>query len=171
MWQAFEDLLPWGLFSLRMNQSLSAIASLPQTLGAVSDARIRQLREVLFCTSSCPPSYGGHRVLLSTSSTRQVLFCTWPRFVWLRHDEGASTPLPGASDLLRFDAFESIMWTLRKRLRGDIGWPSDWADGCAAVEKYFATKPPGVHGEWTPWRNHARGAFTTKREAFGPNPP
>ena len=60
--------------------------------------------------------------------------------------------LPGQSALLNYDAFESVMWTLRKRLRRDIGWPTDWADGCRAVKKYFATAPPGT-SRWDPWRN------------------
>jgi len=130
--QAFEDLLPWPLFSMRTNDSLGAIATLPSVLDAVPDA--------------------------SVETMRRVLRCVWPRFLWLRHDDGAQTPLPNPSALLRFDAFESIMWTLRKRLRADIGWPSDWEDGCRAVEQYFAQRPPGVHGAWGPWKNHQPAA-------------
>ena len=83
---------------------------------------------------------------------RSVLYCVWPRFLWLRHDDGASTPLPGQAALLQYDAFESVIWTLRKRLRRDIGWPSDWADGCRAVRRYFETPPAGA-ARWEPWRN------------------
>ena len=81
--QAFEDLLPWPLFSMRTNDSLGATATLPSVLDAVPNA--------------------------SVETMRRVLRCVWPRFLWLRHDDGAQTPLPNASALLRFDAFESIM--------------------------------------------------------------
>ena len=84
---------------------------------------------------------------------RSMLYCVWPRFLWLRHDEGARTPLPGVERLLKFDAFESIFWTLRKRLRGDIGWPPDWDEACHEVKRYFATPPPGV-AQWQPWKNY-----------------
>ena len=82
-----------------------------------------------------------------------MLYCTWPRFLWLRHDAGAATPLPGAERLLKFDAFESVMWTLRKRLRNDVGWPSDWEEGCREVKRYFASNPAGL-SEWAPWANY-----------------
>ena len=84
---------------------------------------------------------------------RSMLYCVWPRFLWLRHDPGATSPLPNADRLLDFDAFESIFWTLRKRLRGDIGWPPDWDEGCREVRRYFASPPEGAHGEWAPWAN------------------
>lgn len=83
---------------------------------------------------------------------RSYLFCAWPRFMWLRHDAGARTPLPGAEALLRYDAFESIMWTLRRRLHGGLGWPADWNQGCKAVRDYFEHPPAGVR-EWRPWAN------------------
>lgn len=88
---------------------------------------------------------------------RSRLYCVWPRFLWLRHDEGARSPLPGVERLLRFDAFESIMWTLRKRLRADINWPSDWDDACREVSRYFGS-PPRNSGldpsSWRPWANY-----------------
>ena len=124
--QAFEEILPWGDFALRMNDSLSAIPTLRQTLLAIPEERVKRMRS--------------------------VLYCVWPRFLWLRHDDGASTPLPGQAALLQYDAFESVIWTLRKRLRRDIGWPSDWADGCRAVRRYFETPPAGA-ARWEPWRN------------------
>jgi len=127
--QAFEELLPWGLFSLRMNNSLAAVTTLDKKLAAIPEEAVRLLRT--------------------------TLYCTWPRFMWLRHDPGAATPLPGAESLLRFDAFESVMWTLRKRLRKDINWPSDWQEGCRAVERYFSAPPDGVSGAWEPWKNYA----------------
>ena len=124
--QAFEELLPWGLFALRMNMSLSAIRDLPTTLDAIPEARVRAMRS--------------------------VLYCVWPRLLWLRHD-GAPRPLPDQQQLLKYDAFESVMWTLRKRLRKDIEWPADWEDGCRAVGRYFASPPPGFPGgqQWKPW--------------------
>merc|ERR1712185_710716 len=117
--QAFEDILPWALFSLRLNNSIGHIAKLDHEIAAIPDDRIKALRT--------------------------KLYCVWPRFLWLRHDS-STTPLPGAEQLLRFDAFESVMWTLRKRLRKDIGWPSDWDEGCRAVSRYFATSPKGLPG-------------------------
>lgn len=121
---AFEEILPWPLFSRRQNHSLASIAQLPATLAAVPDAQVRAMRS--------------------------VLYCAWPRMLWLRHD-GAARPLPEQAKLLRFDAFESVMWTLRKRLHNDIGWPADWEEGCRAVTDYFATPPKGAPKEWKPW--------------------
>jgi len=138
--QAFEDLLPWPLFALRINNSLGAIATLDRTLEAIDEERVRTLRS--------------------------FLYCTWPRFVWLRHDDGARTPLPAARDLLRFDAFESVMWTLRKRLRRDIGWPPDFAAGCRAVARYFEKAPQGV-GRWAPWANHELDMAQVQRLSSG----
>jgi hypothetical protein len=121
---AFEEILPWPLFSRRQNHSLASIAQLPATLAAVPDTQVRAMRS--------------------------VLYCAWPRMLWLRHD-GAARPLPEQAKLLRFDAFESVMWTLRKRLHNDIGWPADWEEGCRAVTDYFATPPKGAPKEWKPW--------------------
>jgi hypothetical protein len=133
--QAFEDLLPWPLFSLRLNDSLAQIPSLAAQLEAVPEETVRAMRS--------------------------RLYCVWPRLIWLRHDRGARTPLPDAEGLLEFDAFESMVWTLRKRLRKDIGWPPDWDEGCRAVSRYFATPPQGVTPHrWAPWANVA---FDTPR--------
>ena len=99
MRSAAQELLPWSLFALRLNNSLGQISGLAGTLEAVPDARVKAMRS--------------------------MLYCVWPRFLWLRHDPGAPTPLPNAQRLLNYDAFESIAWTLRKRLHGDIGWPRD----------------------------------------------
>jgi hypothetical protein len=123
--QAYEELLPWFLFSLRLNNSLGQISNLAKTLEAIPDSTVKAMRA--------------------------RLYCVWPRFLWLRHD-GASTPLPAAERLLNYDAFESIAWTLRKRLHNDIGWPSDWDEGCKEVSRYFASRPPNVR-EWAPWAN------------------
>jgi len=127
--QAFEDLLPWPLFSLRLNNSLGHIATLDKYIAShYSDAALRALR------------------------TR--LYCVWPRFLWLRHD-ASPTPLPSSEPLLKFDAFESVMWTLRKRLHKDITWPPDWDEGCRAVQSYFKQPPPSMGSmEWAPWANY-----------------
>ena len=131
--QAFYDVLPWNLFSLRINNSLTALATLDKTLAAIPQATI--------------------------DAMRSTLYCAWPRLLWLRHDPGATSPLPGQSDLLRFDAFETVMWTLRNRLRGDAAMPRDWSHGCRAVRRYFRSPPAGIF-EWRPWQNHHNsGAF------------
>jgi len=125
--QAYEDILPWSRFSLRLNNSLAHIRDLSPTLEKIPEAQVRAMRS--------------------------HLYCVWPRFLWLRHDPGARTPLPGIQRLLKYDAFESIMWSLRKRLRNDIGWPPDWQEGCQEVRRYFATSPLGSF-EWAPWKNY-----------------
>ena len=126
--QAYEELLPWPLFALRLNNSLGQISNLASTLEAIPEERVKKMRS--------------------------LLYCVWPRFLWLRHDEGASIPLPNAQRLLNYDAFESIMWTLRKRLHKDINWPADWAEGCKEVTRYFATSPLGGGRPWQPWANY-----------------
>jgi hypothetical protein len=125
--QAYEELLPWFLFSLRLNNSLAQISGLKGTLEKIPESVV--------------------------TAMRSHLYCVWPRFLWLRHDPGARTPLPDATRLLKFDAFESIAWTLRKRLHHDINWPADWDEGCAEVGKYFASQPTGS-GNWKPWANY-----------------
>lgn len=62
--------------------------------------------------------------------------------------------LPAAEQLLKYDAFESILWSLRKRLRRDIVTPPDWDDACRAVRQYFANPPSGVGSSWEPWKNY-----------------
>ena len=102
-----EDLLPWSLFSHRLNNSLAHITNLSTILSRIPESSVERMRH--------------------------YLYCVWPRFLWLRHDDAATTPLPDASRLLQFDAFESIFWTLRKRLHQDIGWPPDWQQACGEV--------------------------------------
>ena len=46
------------------------------------------------------------------------------------------------------------MWTLRKRLHNDIGWPPDWEEGCKEVSRYFANNPGLGSKEWKPWANY-----------------
>ena len=127
--QFFADILPWERFSLRMNNSLGAIGSLPQRLAAVPEGTVRAFRS--------------------------TLYCAWPRLLWL-DSASTSTPLPDAERLLKYDAFEMIMWTLRKRLRGDVGSsPPDWDEGCAEVRRYFKHKPRRMRGRpWKPWQNY-----------------
>ena len=62
-----------------------------------------------------------------------------------------ATPLPEQDRLLKYDAFESLFWTLRKRLRGDIQTPPDREEACAAVRDYFKRSARG----WGPWANWA----------------
>ena len=125
--QAYEDILPWPLFSRRLNNSLAQIANISTALERIPETEVRALRS--------------------------RLYCVWMRFLWLRHDPGARTPLPGAERLLAYDAFESIIWSLRKRLHGDVTWPLDWDEGCREVGRYFGDPPSGVGGEWAPWAN------------------
>ena len=146
---AFEEILPWGLFSRRQNHSLASIASLPATLAAVPDAQVRAMRSVL-CSELTLTLTLPLTLTLQVRAMRSVLYCAWPRMLWLRHD-GAERPLPEQAKLLPYDAFESVMWTLRKRLRNDIGWPADWEEGCRAVTDYFATPPKSAPREWKPW--------------------
>jgi len=126
---AYEELLPYHSFALRFNDSLKNMHRIEGMLEAVPAARV--------------------------AAMRAQLRCVWPRLLWLRHDEGATTPLPDQARLLRYDAFESLMWTLRKRLRKDVGTkPPDWEEGCAAVRDYFTRTPLGVAaGGWAPWAN------------------
>ena len=74
-----------------------------------------------------------------------------PRCICRRLEKRVYIPLPDQEQLLRFDAFESVMWTLRKRLRKDITWPADWDEGCRAVSRYFASPPKGAPQNWKPW--------------------
>ena len=71
---AYEELLPYSSFALRMNDSLRQIATLEPLLRAVPAARV--------------------------AAMRAELRCLWPRLLWLRHD-GAQTPLPNQDKLLK----------------------------------------------------------------------
>ena len=125
---AYEELLPYHSFAVRFNDSLRQMLQLEAILDAVP--------------------------MPTVATMRAQLRCAWPRFLWLRHDESAVLPLPDQHKLLRFDAFESLMWTLRKRLRGDIDGPPDWDQGCAAIRDYFTHPPKGSpRNGWAPWAN------------------
>lgn len=90
---AFEEVLPWHRFSLRLN--FSDIPILPQLLERIPPAHVGRLR--------------------------RGLGCIWPRMLWLaeglypraiEHDPTLAAARP-------YDAFETTMRTLRLRLRKD----------------------------------------------------
>eukprot|EP00962_Isochrysis_galbana_P030044 scaffold9715_cov113-Isochrysis_galbana.AAC.20 len=125
---AYEELLPYHSFALRLNDSLKHLLTLEAVLAAVPAAAV--------------------------AAMRARLRCVWPRFLWLRHDEGAVTPLPEQQRLLRYDAFETLLWTIRKRLRRDVEGPPDWDEACGAVRDYFQRPPRGAPASgWAPWAN------------------
>ena len=88
---AFEEILPWRRFSLRLN--FSDIPILPQLLARVPAAHVARLR--------------------------RGLGCVWPRMLWLA--PGLYEQRVSDDKTIRaarpFDAFESTMWALRKRLQ------------------------------------------------------
>ena len=92
---AFEDVLPWRRFSLRLN--LSDIPILPQLLARVPAAHVARLR--------------------------RGLGCVWPRMLWLAPGlyEGRVEEDKTIKAARPFDAFETTMWALRERL----GLPSN----------------------------------------------
>ena len=87
--QAFESVLPYANFSLRLRQS--DIARLPEILNALSDEHWHALR--------------------------RGIACVWPRVLWLQDEQhaygGATSPL---STLRSVDAFETLIEVLKKRL-------------------------------------------------------
>ena len=103
--QAFEDLLPWDEFSLRLTQA--DIPRLPQLLAQYPDAKWRALK--------------------------RNLACVWPRVVWLHPDNeapgkqladpatltaNATAMLGGESNLRESDAWHSLIEVMhRRRLR------------------------------------------------------
>ncbi|KAL1511476.1 hypothetical protein AB1Y20_006274 [Prymnesium parvum] len=101
---AHEEILPWRRFSLRLN--FSDIPILPQLLSAIPPAQVARLR--------------------------RGLGCVWPRMLWLSkglytRDVEADATITSARP---FDAFETVMWTLRRRL----GLSDDGDDWRASVE-------------------------------------
>ena len=97
---AFEDVLPWHRFSLRLN--FSDIPLLPQLLARVPPAAVARMR--------------------------RGLGCIWPRMLWLA--PGLNLPSSIDNDAVvrearGFDAFETTMMALRRRLPGAVaeeGW-------------------------------------------------
>ena len=89
---AFEDVLPWHRFSLRLN--FSDIPLLPQLLARVPPAAVARMR--------------------------RGLGCIWPRMLWLA--PGLNLPSSIDNDAVvrearGFDAFETTMMALRRRAR------------------------------------------------------
>ena len=120
--QAFEELLPYANFSLRLQQA--DIPNLPQILGSFSNASWLQMR--------------------------RNLACVWPRMLWLQtHGIGGGltggADARGARDVLQdeelksHDAWATLMETLRARTARRRGQPEksfDWkvpTRSCAAV--------------------------------------
>ena len=123
--QAFEEILPWTKFSLRLKQT--DIPNLPKLLADYPDERWRELR--------------------------RNLACAWPRTLWLNSDNeapgiqkdekgkaNATASLGAQGYLSNYDAMESIMHTLRRRLarkRGETLPPFEWrtpASSCKSVQ-------------------------------------
>ena len=131
--QAFDTLLPWHRFSLRLRQA--DIPNLPRILADFPDDRWRELR--------------------------RNLACAWPRVLWLQPDnEAPGTQAYGASIradataklgkqafLSGYDAFESVMHTLAQKAavrRGATPVPFDWhtpAASCTAGAQHAGTPP------------------------------
>ncbi|KAL3917922.1 MAG: hypothetical protein SGPRY_006210, partial [Prymnesium sp.] len=101
--QAFEELLPWSKFSLRLKQD--DIPHLPRILEAFPEADL--------------------------SNLRRNLACVWPRILWLQADneapgqqlvgEGSSrarhlSMLGDDAKLVSYDAWESVISTLMRRV-------------------------------------------------------
>ena len=61
---------------------------------------------------------------------RQALGCVWPRMLWLA--DGLYDSIVDSDDAIRaarpHDAFETLMWTLRRRLDPNLSEP-DWQVG------------------------------------------
>ena len=123
--QAFEDLLPYANFSLRLKQD--AIPNLPKLL------------------ADFPRD---HWVAL-----RRNLACVWPRIMWLReesarshlvrgHPKGGQGPRggagsPGSPGLEQYDAWETMMATLARkaaRRRGEALPPFRWQAETGALD-------------------------------------
>jgi len=123
--QAFEDLLPYANFSLRLKQD--AIPNLPKLL------------------ADFPKD---HWVAL-----RRNLACVWPRIMWLREESARSHLLrgqpkggqgprggagsPGSPGLEQYDAWETMMATLARkaaRRRGEALPPFRWQAETGALD-------------------------------------
>ena len=90
---AFEEVLPWRRFGLRLN--FTDIPILPQLLAKVPPRHVARLR--------------------------RGLGCIWPRMLWLTrglYSNAAVDDEPIVAAARPHDAFETTMQTLRGRLRG-----------------------------------------------------
>ena len=121
--QAFAALLPWEQFSLRLYQK--DIPNLPAILSSFPDAEWRRLR--------------------------RNLACAWPRVLWLQADNeapgmqtaqqsataDATAKLGSEAHLSGYDAFESVMHTLARRVaarRGEASPPFEWRTPAASCK-------------------------------------
>ena len=123
--QAFDEILPWSMFSLRLWQK--DIPQLPQLLADFPDEKWRELR--------------------------RNLACAWPRVLWLNADNeapgiqtddvrraAATQQLGRQAYLSGYDAMESIMHTLgrrRARRMGRVPPPFEWrtpASSCKSIQ-------------------------------------
>jgi len=132
--QAFDEILPWEKFSLRLWQK--DIPDLPKLLAEFPDDKWRELR--------------------------RNLACAWPRVLWLNADNeapgmqtddigraDATTALGTQGYLSGYDAMESIMHTLARRRAKKKGLPPapfEWrtpASSCKTVQgpAIMATPP------------------------------
>jgi len=107
---AFEEVLPWRRFSLRLN--FSDIPILPQLLARVPAAHVARLR--------------------------RGIGCVWPRMLWLA--PGLYEAKVDADKTLQssrpYDAFETTMWALRDRLGLPSNANASWrARGRSCVEE------------------------------------
>ena len=116
--QAYEEVVPWSRFVLRVNRS--QLPDLPRVLREVPAAR--------------------HEAM------QRAAACAWPRLFWLHafggdtHDPQLEPPPPNCNaeclrrlaDLVRVDAFDTLMMNLRRRVqaRNNASGPSS-ADGYA----------------------------------------
>ena len=93
---AFEEVLPWRRFALRLN--FSDIPILPQLLQRIPASHVAKLR--------------------------RGLGCIWPRMLWLTPGLYNSASVDAAETVAaarQYDAFETTMLTLRNRLPGASG--------------------------------------------------
>ena len=103
---AFEEILPWRRFSVRLR--FDDIPILPQLLAKIPARHVARLR--------------------------RGLGCVWPRMLWLapglyEQRVNADATLQSARP---YDAFETTMWALRARLDNRTGSSSSAADGTGA---------------------------------------
>ena len=132
--QAFDELLPWERFSLRLWQR--DIPNLPTLLADFPDERWRELR--------------------------RNLACAWPRVLWLQADNeapgtqraqdvlkaNATASLGAQSFLSGYDAFESLIHTLgqrtARRKQGTYRLSLDELQGWKRPDSQFEWRTPST---------------------------
>lgn len=109
---AFEEVLPWRRFAVRVN--FSDIPVLPQILASIPAETVARMR--------------------------RGLGCIWPRMLWLSprlYHEQAPLVKALMQQGLPHDAFATTMWTLRRRLRlvadEETSWRTTDVDSCLAA--------------------------------------